>query len=164
MTPKKLPTDVSSLLFERLNDEYSAHYFYRQAANFCENAGYLKAAVFFEKESDDELEHAKGLQKYLTDWNVMPELDKVIAPMTVTSLVDIIEKAYTIEYQLYEEYESTSKIMLSKDLCTFVFLQKYMTIQRESVAEYSTFLNQLELIDKKDKNWVYTFELKAFKK
>jgi hypothetical protein len=33
-----------------------------------------------------------------------------------------------------------------------------------AVAEYSTFLNQLDLIDKNDKNWVYEFEKKAFKK
>ena len=53
---------------------------------------------------------------------------------------------------------------MKKDLCTFDFLQQYRTIQRLAVAEYSTFLNQLELIDKEDKNWVYEFEKRAFKK
>jgi hypothetical protein len=31
------------------------------------------------------------------------------------------------------------------------------------VAEYSTFLNQLETIDQEDKNWIYEFEKRAFK-
>ena len=29
--------------------------------------------------------------------------------------------------------------------------------------EYSTFLNQLDTIDREDKNWVYEFEKRAFK-
>lgn len=162
MTPHKLPSEVSNLLSERLSDEYAAHYFYRQATNYCENVGYLKAAAYFKGEAEDELKHAEGLQKYLTDWNVQPVLAPISAPEKFSSLVDLIEKAYTIEYNLYEEYESTSKVMLSKDLCTFVFLQQYMTIQQQSVAEYSTLLNRLELIDKKDKNWVFEFEHNSF--
>ena len=54
-------------------------------------------------------------------------------------------------------------ILNKKDVCTFDFLQQYRTIQRLSVAEYSTFLNQLETIDREDKNWVYEFEKRAFK-
>ena len=69
-----------------------------------------------------------------------------------------------MEYDLYEAYEEISMdIFNKKDLCTFDFLQGYRTIQRLAVAEYSTFLNQLETIDKGDKNWVWEFEKRAFK-
>jgi ferritin len=68
-----------------------------------------------------------------------------------------------MEYALYDEYESISKEIFTVDLCTFDFLQKFRKIQTESVANYSDFLNELELIDKSDKNWVYMFEKKAFK-
>jgi len=162
MTPKKLPSEVTNLLNERISDEYEAHYFYRQVSNTLENLGYVKAAAFFKNEASDELIHAEGLQKYLVDWNNMPVLAPVSSPQKVTGLVDAIEKAYQIEYDLYESYEETSKVMMSKDLCTFVFLQEYMNIQRKSVAEYATLLNQLELIDKSDKNWVFNFEREIF--
>lgn len=163
MTPFKLPSDIAKMLNVKINDEYSAHYFYRQAANFCENVGYLKAAEYFKGEAEDELEHAHGIEKYLTDWNVQPNMMPVSSPQEISDLVDLIEKAYKMEYALYDEYEEISKEIFPKDICTFDFLQKYRTIQRLAVAEYSTFLNMLELIDKKDKNWVYEFEKKAFK-
>lgn len=164
MTPVKLPQDIANLLNERINDEYAAHYYYRQVANYCENVGFLKAAEYFKGEATDELTHAEGLQKYLTDWNVQPVLAPVEPPQKVTGLVDSIEKAYKMEYDLYEAYEGISMDIFKKnDLCTFDFLQQYRTIQRLAVAEYSTFLNQLETIDQTDKNWVYEFEKRAFK-
>lgn len=165
MTPVKLTSDIATLLNQRINDEYTAHYFYRQVANYCENVGFLKAAEYFKSEAADELTHAEGVQKYLTDWNVQPALMAVDSPEKVSDLVDAIEKAYKMEYALYEAYEEISMdIFNKKDLCTFDFLQQYRNIQRLAVAEYSTFLNQLETIDKKDKNWVYEFEKRAFKK
>jgi len=165
MTPVKLPQDIANLLNERINDEYAAHYYYRQVANYCENVGFLKAAEYFKGEATDELTHAEGLQKYLTDWNVQPVLAPVEPPQKVTGLVDSIEKAYKMEYDLYEAYEEISMDIFKKNnLCTFDFLQQYRTTQRLAVAEYSTFLNQLETIDQTDKNWVYEFEKRAFKK
>lgn len=165
MKPIKLTSDISNLLNQRINDEYTAHYFYRQAANYCENVGYLKAAEYFKGEAEDELKHAEGLQKYLTDWNVQPALAPIGVPEKVNGLVDIIEKSYEMEYALYEAYEDISMdIFNKKDPCTWDFLQQYRTIQRLAVAEYSTFLNQLETIDQTDKNWVYEFEKRAFKK
>jgi ferritin len=164
MTPVKLPQDIANLLNERINDEYAAHYYYRQVANYCENVGYLKAAEYFKGEAADELTHAEGVQKYLTDWNVQPTLMPVEPPQKTVGLVDAIEKAYKMEYDLYEAYEKISMDIFKKnDLCTFDFLQQYRTIQRMAVAEYSTFLNQLETIDQEDKNWVYEFEKRAFK-
>jgi len=165
MTPKKLPSDIANVLISKINKEYDAHYFYRQVSNYCENVGYLKAAEYFKNESADELNHAEGLQKYLTDWNVQPALLTVVTPQKVSGLVDAIEKAYQMEYDLYEGYEEISMDIFKKnDLCTFDFLQQYRSIQRLAVAEYSTFLNQLETIDQTDKNWVYEFEKRAFKK
>ena len=164
MTPYKLSPEISKMLSVKINDEYSAHYFYRQAANYCENVGFLKAAEYFKNEAADELTHAEGVQKYLTDWNVQPDMMEVSSPEKINGLVDLIEKAYKMEYALYSEYEDISAKIFPKDLCTFDFLQQYRTIQRMAVAEYSTFLNQLELIDKEDKNWVYEFEKRAFKK
>jgi ferritin len=164
MTPVKLTPDIVSLLNKRIGDEYSAHYFYRQVSNYCENVGYLKAAEYFKGEAEDELKHAEGIQKYLTDWNIQPSLNLLQSPEQIEGLVDAIEKAYQMEYDLYEAYEEISMdIFIKKDLCTFDFLQQYRTIQRLAVAEYSTFLNQLETIDKENKNWVWEFEKRAFK-
>jgi ferritin len=143
--PIKLGNDIVALLLPRLADEFKAFYFYRAAANWCRDRGFDKAAEFFQKESDTELEHAKGIENYIVDWNVLPQLSTIKDPqIEFVSLIEIIEKAYQLEYSLYEAYEETSEEVFKKDLCTFDFLQKYRTIQTESVAEYATMLNKLE--------------------
>ena len=48
VNPVKLGQTTVKLLTERLKDEYTAHYYYRNAANWCNNANYMKAAKFFE--------------------------------------------------------------------------------------------------------------------
>lgn len=163
MALKKLLPEIAATISDRIGDEYTAHYFYRNASNFCENIGYQKAAKFFAQEAADELTHAEGLQKYLTDWNLLPELKSISAPKTVKGLVDILEKAYAMELALHEQYEKFSKMALTKfDMTTFNFLNIYLERQQAAVAEYSTFLNKLDLIDKTDKNWVTEFEENAF--
>lgn len=161
--PVKLKNEIVELLNDRINDEYSAHYFYRNLSNWCDDKGYTKAAVFFKKEAENELEHAEMLQKYLSDWNVTATLQPLKSPTSVMSFVDAIQAAYEIEYDLYEQYEKISMdIFNMPDLCTFDFLAKFRTIQRESVAEYATLINKLQLIDYTDKNWVANFEHENF--
>lgn len=145
MKPEKLSKEVVDLLLPRLKDEYTAFYFYNAAANYCKNVGYFKAAEFFSKESKDELEHAKGLENYIIDWNVTPILPVIEKPqVNFSGLYEILEKAYKLEYDLYEAYEETSEKLFKMDLCVFDFLQKYRIKQNESVAEYSDKLNILE--------------------
>lgn len=144
--PVKLSQEVVDLLLPRLSDEFSAFYFYRAASNYCQNVGYFKAAAYFAKESEDELVHAKKIEAYLTDWNVLPVLPKIDAPeIEFKGLAEIIEKSYKLEYDLYEEYEDTSmKIFKTGDLCVFDFLQFFRTTQKDAVAEYSDMINVLE--------------------
>ena len=75
--PKTLVETSVARLTDRLRDEYAAHYFYRNAHNWCAGEGYMKAAAFFKAEAAAELEHAEGIQKYLVDWNVYPTLPSI---------------------------------------------------------------------------------------
>lgn len=161
--PSKLAPEVVAMLLPRLKDEFTAYYFYRAAANYCKGVGFFKAAEFFQKESDSELEHAKKIENYLVDWNVNPELPSIEEPKTsYDGLSQIIELAYAIEYALYEEYEETSAKMFKVDLCTFDFIQEFRKIQTESVAEYSDMLNILEGVNTKDKFQLLLLQDKLF--
>ena len=150
-TPKTLADTTVKLLTDRLGDEYTAHYFYRNATNWCAGIGYLKAAAFFAQEAENELDHAKGLQKYLVDWNVMPLLPAIKPNITFSDLIDIINKAYALEYSLFEAYNKNSSELFTTDLTTFDFLTTYRTGQTESVIEYSDLLNAAELVDTNNK-------------
>jgi len=162
-TPKTLEASSVSKLNERLKDEYGAHYFYRNAHNWCAGEGYLKAAAFFAGEADNELEHAEGIQKYLVDWNVIPTLPAIKANITFTNLIDIVNKAYQIEYALYEAYLKDSKELFASDLNTFDFLTAYRMGQNQSVIEYSDLLNAAMLVNVENNFEVLYFEQTYFK-
>ena len=44
VNPVKLNEKAISILTDRIKDEYTTHYFYRSAANWCKNVNYKKAA------------------------------------------------------------------------------------------------------------------------
>jgi ferritin len=145
--PKTLPEPVVKLLEERIGDEYNAHFFYVNASNWCQGVGYLKAAAFFTKEAANELEHSAQVQKYLVDWNVDPKIPTPKTTATFNTLIDIVGQAYDLEYALYDAYNKTSMALFQADIATFDFLQDLRIGQRESVAEYSDFLNAAKLIN-----------------
>jgi ferritin len=162
VTPVSLTDDIVSIFNERIGDEYTAHYFYRNAANWCRNANYKKATAFFEGEANSELEHAQGLQDYLTQWNLIPSIPSAPSNQSFNSLIDIINKAYNLEYGLFMKYSKDQQSLFGVHPATFNFIQKYVDIQNDSVAEYSDLLNALQLVNIENKLDVLIFEDKYF--
>ena len=162
ITPVKLNEKAITILTDRLKDEYSAHYFYRSAANWCKNVNYKKAAAFFDAEADSELEHAKKIQEYMDDWNVKPTIPPTETNHEFTKLVDVINGAYKMEYSLLEMYNKSSSELFIDDLTTFDFLTEFRELQKSAVIEYSDLLNALILVDTNDKFQVLYFEQTYF--
>lgn len=160
--PKGLPAEIVGALEARLKDEYIAHYTYRNAANWCKNMNYKAAAAYFEGEAAEELQHAAGLQDYMTQWNCLPQIPAVSVPNEFTSLVHIIGHAYSIEYDLLQKYSALQKSLDAAHPATFNFVQKYVDIQNESVGAYSDLLNALELINIDSKLDILIFEGRYF--
>lgn len=160
--PNKLSEKVINLINDRLVDEYSAYYLYTNASNWCTDKAYFKAGKYFQTEAADELNHAKGLQDYLVQWNTLPIIPKVETQYSFTSLPDIIRQAYTIEYDLYKKYNDISKVILVADPSTFDFLETYREIQNKSVGEFSDLLNALKLINPENNFEVLYFEQTYF--
>lgn len=162
LLPKTLNEDTVAHLNSALADEYAAHYFYRGAANWCQGVGYVSAAAFFEKEAAAELEHAGKLQKYLVDWNATPTLPSVKFSGQFAHLIDVVNKAYTIEYNLGDKYNDMSSKLFTAHLPTFDFLTEFRTIQVQSIAEYSDLLNAAQLIDVNSKLDLLHYEERYF--
>lgn len=163
LTPIKLNEAIVTLLTDRIKDEYTAHYYYRNAANWCKDANYVKAAAFFEAEAVNELEHAKMLQDYMTSWNVVPMIPSTTPDSTkFDNLIQIVNGGYKLEYNLLVDYNDISSKLFTIDLTTFDFLQQFRKIQNESVAEYSDLLNAANLINVNNKFEVLYFEGKYF--
>jgi ferritin len=160
--PNTLPEVIEKMINDRIGDEYTAHYFYRNAANWCKNMNYKKAASFFEAEASSELEHAKGLQDYLTQWNLLPVIPQAPTTKTFNSLVEIVGLAYEMEYGLFGKYSEGQKSSLNVHPATFNFIQGYVNIQNDAVAEYSDLLNAIMLVNHENKFEVLYFEQTYF--
>lgn len=158
----KLSQNVIKRLTNRIKDEYIAHYYYRAANNWCNDANYKKAAKFFEDEANNELEHAQKIQKYLTDFNIIPVVPQAPTNHSFNNLIEIIHGAYKMELALMKEYNNDSTEIFSEDIATFDFLTKFRKIQREAVIEYNDLINASNLVDKTDKFQVLYFEQTYF--
>ena len=161
--PNKLNPLAVQLLNERLRDEYAAHYFYRNASNWCFDKAYMNAGAFFAAEAATELVHAEKLQNYLVGWNTVPFIPPVKMVPAFTTLIDVVNKAYVMEYDLFLAYNSNSSEIFNTCLATFDFLQELRIGQRQSVAEYSDLLNAAQLVNVSNNFEVLYYEGKYFK-
>jgi ferritin len=158
----KLSDKVVKLLTARLKDEYTAHYFYRAAANWCNDVNYKKAATYFENEAVDELTHAQKIQDYMTGFNIIPQIPIANPKHNFNNLINIVNDAYTIELNLMNAYNKVSHIVFREDITTFDFLTDLREIQKNSVVEYNDLINASNLVDKEDKFQVLYFEQTYF--
>jgi hypothetical protein len=158
----KLSDKTIKILTDRLKDEYTAHYYYRAATNWCNDMNYKKAGAFFENEAKDELEHAEALQKYMTDFNIIPEIPTAKISHTFKDLIDVINGAYEMELALMKAYNKDSQTVFSDDITTFDVLTKFRKIQKGAVVEYNDLINGYNLVDKNDKFQVLYFEQTYF--
>ena len=157
-----LSDKVVKLLTDRLKDEYAAHYFYRAAANWCNDVNYKKAAAFFENEAVDELTHAQKLQDYMTGFNIVPQIPSANPKHEFTNLIDIVNEAYALELNLMKSYNQISNLVFSDDITTFDFLTELRNIQKTAVVEYNDLVNATNLVSKTDKFQVLYFEQTYF--
>lgn len=162
VTLYKLDTKTIKILTDRIKDEYTAHYFYRAAANWCQDMNYKKAAEFFTNEAADELTHAQTLQEYMVDFNVQPEIPQAPTKHDFSNLIDIVHGAYKMELGLMNEYNKNSQSLFNDDITTFDVLTKFRKFQKNAVVEYNDLINASNLIDKTDKFQVLYFEQTYF--
>ena len=163
--PEKLSKEVVDLLILGLEKEYEHSYFYQSVSNWCASNGYIQAAEFFLKESDEEIGHARRFQNYLIDWNVIPQLPTNKTPriLEFKNLLNCIEEIYDNEINLYEEYNDISmKIFKCGDISAFDFMQFYRDAQKSSVTTFSDMLNKLEGVDVNDKFKMLLLQEKLF--
>jgi ferritin len=158
----KISPKVIKILTNRIKDEYTAHYYYRAAANWCQDMNYKKAAEFFRNEADDELEHAKKIQEYMVDFNIQPVIPNAPTKHSFENLIDVVYGAYEMELGLMKAYNKDSLTLFTSDITTFDFLTEFRVIQKGAVVEYNDLINATNLVDKTDKFQVLYFEQTYF--
>lgn len=137
MRQKLLSSKVESMLNELIGEELKAMYFYTATANWCQDAGYLKAFGFFREESADEKAHSEVLQQYILDMGSVPDLMDIDEPEAeFTTLTDVVYAAYEIETELGKKYAKFAQELAATDGLTFTKIQEFTKIQTESIGFY----------------------------
>jgi ferritin len=154
---QSLTTQEVGIIMPRMTDELNARYFYESAWAWCRLNGYMKAAKWFKKQAKDESGHYKMLVKILVDWNVPVILPAIAAPIfDFGSLLDILEKAYIIEYDLGFKYNADAitmfpinQMLYRKLFITFIHIQKNETEDRKRMLEnaYKWIVNDPNLME-----------------
>lgn len=145
MEQYKLPDVVVEILNARLQDEYNAERFYKNASKWCDLNGWKVASDFFVCEMHDEHSHAHKIERHATDWNVqLPSPTVDMAGTEYNSYVAIIQAAYEMEYALYQAYCRDIQAIDEDYPQTEIFLQKFVKIQNEAVYTYSEMLKRCE--------------------
>jgi ferritin len=150
------------IFMARLQNEYEAFHFYRNASNWCANMGYTKAAKYFTNEAQSETQHAIKIQDFLNDWGAVYSLPAISTEETFESLADVIYKAYEIEVSLYKAYSANANEIEESERSSYLLFLEFVGIQRESVAEYRTLVDKLALINAEDKFQLFVYEREVF--
>lgn len=135
MKEKLLSDKVESKINELIGEELTAMYAYMAMANWCQDAGFLKAYDFFLAESADEKAHSEIWQKYVLDLGCVPKLPKIDQPNAdFKTLQDVIYAAYDMEVALGEKYSDFALELIKSDAMTFTKNQEFIAIQTKSIG------------------------------
>jgi ferritin len=135
MKQKILSSKIEQKLNELIGEELYAMYAYKAMANWCQDAGFLRAHPFFIEESSDEKSHAEVLEQYLLDMGCVPSLQKIDKPSSsFKTLYDVIYDAYDMELALGEKYSEMALECAKEDFMTLTKIQEFIKIQTESIG------------------------------
>jgi len=149
---------LMDLFQDRLKDEYTAFYFYRAAATWCNLNGYINAAKYYDKEADAELSHAQRIIEFLRDWGCKVKMPALAVAQDFESFADTIYGQAAIEQALYVQYDMNAREAFRIDMSAFNMLCNFVEIQRSSVAESKNICDRLAQIDVNDGDAVMLFE------
>ena len=144
METKSLEKNVVTILTDKLSDEFAAERFYIAAYNWCKLNGFDKASEYYKGEASTERSHQHLIMSQLTGWNANPVLPTIDASPTFSSIIDVLEQAYKMEYDLYLAYEQAMTKIDDKDYACKVFLMPFLEIQNASVIEVADMMKKVE--------------------
>lgn len=149
VSEEQIPTtSVYDLLINQMNQELVNSRYYLTLSNICDNIGYIGAKNFFKKQSDDELEHFKKINTYISMRNWIPVL-KNLEEMEVDltqNLLSMFANAYELEKLNLKFISNIIKNTLtSSDFESFYFLSWFVENQTAEIDEMLKWRQKFEI-------------------
>lgn len=147
----KIDTELAQRLNKHINMELKAFYFYMNASNYFNqhNIAFSNISKFFEKQYNEEKEHAEILQKYLISRFGTLELDTLEKPdSNYKSILDCMKIACNLEQEVYDSLLQLHIVASEKndphltDLIEGTFLEE----QVSSIKEINDYIINLQRV------------------
>lgn len=144
--PVELDGRVASALQVQMGREMVAALTYKQFGYDFELQGWLGFSKYFFKEEKEELGHSCDFGKFLIERNIRPVVSNVQLPpiLLLSQPLEVFHTALGLEKLFWgyiEELYNLAEDADDPDACSF--LRKYIQVQHDSVAEYTTLCGQL---------------------
>lgn len=147
----KIDSELAQRLNKHINMELKAFYFYMNASNYFNqhNVAFSNVSKFFEKQYNEEKEHAEILQKYLISRFGTLELDTLEKPdSNYKSILDCMKIACKLEQEVYDSLLELHIVASEKndphltDLIEGTFLEEQVT----SIKEINDYIINLQRV------------------
>lgn len=157
---------MESKLIKGLNEQYnfeiSSGYIYYSMANYVKDKGMDGFAHFFNKQAEEEFEHAEKLRQFLFEIDVRPELEAIEKPETeFGNFTETFKAAYEHEKEVTRRINDLYELSVKeKDHRVTSLLQWYVD---EQVEEEDSFRGIIEKLERIHESWaglyIYDAEL-----
>lgn len=157
---------MESKLIKGLNEQYnfeiSSGYIYYSMANYVKDKGMDGFAHFFNKQAEEEFEHAEKLRQFLFEIDVRPELEAIEKPeVEFGTFTETFKAAYEHEQEVTKRINDLYELSVEeKDHRVTSLLQWYVD---EQVEEEDNFRGIIERLERINESWsglyIYDAEL-----
>ncbi len=121
---------------------------WKSLANQLQRVGYFGSQKYFLAESAEELSHYQIIVDFMNDMGDCADLPKIDAITDeVSNIGEALELGYETELNVYNHYKDFYEEAESDDCSVSVFLQQFITIQRQAVGHYGDLLAKYKIAE-----------------
>lgn len=121
---------------------------WKSLANQLQRLGYFGSQKYFLTESAEELTHYQIIVDFMNDMGDCADLPKIDAITDqVSNIGEALELGYETELEVYNHYKDFYEEAEDEDCSVGIFLQQFVTIQRQAVGHYGDLLAKYKIAE-----------------
>lgn len=143
-----LSADMKKGLQKSIELELYQSNLWKSLANQLQRLGYFGSQKYFLAESAEELTHYQIIVDFINDMGGCADLPKIDAITDkVNNIGEALELGYETELEVYNHYKDFYEEAEEEDCAVGIFLQQFVTIQRQAVGHYGDLLAKYKIAE-----------------
>ena len=143
-----LSADMKEGLQKSIQLELYQSNLWKSLANQLQKLGYFGSQKYFLAESAEELTHYQMIVEFINDMGGCAELPRIDAVTDkISDIGEALELGYETELEVYNHYKEFYEEAEDEDCSVAIFLQQFVTIQRQAVGHYGDLLAKYKIAE-----------------